>query len=62
MKPTNTETARKGQPADVQPARSDAPADADAQHDDITSPAAGSPAAPVMKQFQKTEAESSGKR
>jgi len=52
-----------------QPPRSDAPADAtsgqpDTQDDARGSVGAnhGSPAAPVMKQFAKTESESSGKR
>jgi hypothetical protein len=50
-----------------QPAASNAPRDADPQAQDADASAAGganrgSPAAPVMRQFQKTDAESGGKR
>lgn len=51
-----------------QPPRSDAPADAAFGQPDTQAEARdaggnqGSPAAPVMKQFAKTESESSGKR
>lgn len=54
-----TETAAQ------QPPRSDAPADATSgqpQSDARGGANRGSPAAPVMKQFAKTETESSGKR
>lgn len=63
-------TPRHAEPQDAaarQPARSDAPAipDTAMQAEDAGTPASGnqgSPAAPAMKQFAKTEAESGGGR